>query len=434
MMSVTDNTAYDLKKFKHDYPKLTEKLVNKTLNDLENETGLFVFPSTMDGSDDLDDQQMLLERVNKQVKTSNLIGFVASGDEQLKIYSRFTNNEDDYFLTYMLQKVLKLNVVTLDSQLNLENQLYDLLVYIFPRYLEAAMRKGTFKEYQKREYNDANLKGPLNIQAHIKLNSPFMGKIAYKTREFTYDNAVMQLIRHTVEEIKTRYSFGCELLQQTNEITRATDAVMKATETFDYSARRKIIIANEATPVRHAYYTEYRMLQQLCLLILKRNQHGLNGSNQPIHGVIFDVAWLWEEYLNTLLAPEFIHPQNKLKQGGISLFSNRQRTVYPDFYSQDKSLILDAKYKRMELTEKGIGRSDLYQIISYAYVMKAKSAGIIYPSTQDDDLPLKSVGTLDGYGANIFKYGFTIPQNVTSYVEFINLIEVTEKTFKQNFI
>ncbi|MCM0599265.1 hypothetical protein [Periweissella fabalis] len=66
------------------------------------------------------------------------------------------------------------------------------------------------------------------------------------------------------------------------------------------------------------------------------------------------------------------------------------------------------------------------QIISYAYVMKANSAGIIYPSIRNEDAKLKPIGILDGYWANIFKYGFTIPQNVESYDEFVDQMKLVE--------
>ena len=36
--------------------------------------------------------------------------------------------------------------------------------------------------------------------------------------------------------------------------------------------------------------------------------------------------------------------------------------------------------KKLELTEKGINRDDLFQLISYAYILQAEKAGLIFPS------------------------------------------------------
>ena len=59
-------------------------------------------------------------------------------------------------------------------------------------------------------------------------------------------------------------------------------------------------------------------------MILNREEHGLGYQEQKIHGILFDVAWIWEEYVYTLLPKDFIHPRNKDKTDGISVFSNRE--------------------------------------------------------------------------------------------------------------
>ena len=48
----------------------------------------------------------------------------------------------------------------------------------------------------------------IDVGNHLKKNLPFTGNIAYTTREFTYDNPMMQLIRHTIEYIKNQKSLG----------------------------------------------------------------------------------------------------------------------------------------------------------------------------------------------------------------------------------
>lgn len=36
-------------------------------------------------------------------------------------------------------------------------------------------------------------------------------------------------------------------------------------------------------------------------MILNQEKHGLGYQEQKIHGILFDVSWLWEEYIYTLL-------------------------------------------------------------------------------------------------------------------------------------
>ena len=283
-----------------------------------------------------------------------------------------------------------------------------------------ALRKGIYKEYQRFFHNDSHVKGAIDVGNHLKKNVPFIGNISYTTREFAYDNPLMQLIRHTIEYIKNQKSFRA--LLDSNRETIAE--INRVTPSYKLANRVKIIRLNQTKPVRHAYFREYRKLQELCLLILSREKHGLGLQEQKIHGVLFDVAWLWEEYVQTLLPEGFIHPRNKEKTEGISVFSSHVRKVYPDFYHKDLKIVLDAKYKKLEFTEKGINREDLYQLISYAYILEAKTAGLIFPSVEkvvDND-----IGKLSGYGALLKKWSILIPQEAENYDHFVQQIHQSE--------
>ena len=423
MMRITDNQHKIAKEdFITEYPKLSQALLDRTLDNLSREDSIFIFPNDLMNSPDLDKDQKILETFNQEIKTGNVIGFLGYGQERLTISSRFSIKGDDYFLHYLLQKVLNINLTSLDVGLSPEDKLYQLLVYLFPKYLQAALRKGLYKEYQRFFHNDSHVKGAIDVGNHLKKNVPFMGNISYTTREFAYDNPLMQLVRHTIEYIKNQKTIGCGVFnanrENMTEITRVTPS-------YKLADRAKIIRMNKIKPIRHAYFREYRKLQELCLMILSREKHGLGPQTQRVHGILFDVAWLWEEYVQTLLPEGFIHPRNKEKTDGISVFSSHGRKIYPDFYHKDLKIVLDAKYKKLEFTEKGINREDLYQLISYAYILEAKTAGLIFPSVEkvvDND-----IGKLAGYGALLKKWSILIPQEAENYDHFVQQIHQSEK-------
>ena len=427
MMRITDNQHKIAKEdFVAEYPKLSQALLDRTLDNLSREDRIFIFPNDLINSLDLDKDQKILETVNQEIKTGNVIGFLGYGQERLTIASRFSDESNDHFLHYLLQKVLHINLTSLDVALSREDKLYQLLVYLFPKYLQAALRKGLYKEYQRFFHNDSHVKGVIDVRNHLKKNLPFMGNVAYTTREFTYDNPLMQLIRHTVEYIKTQKSFGVLLDSNRENITEIT----RVTSAYKLADRAKIIRMNKIKLIRHAYFREYRKLQELCLIILNQEKHGLGYQAQKIHGILFDVSWLWEEYVYTLLPKDFIHPRNKDKTEGISVFSNRERKVFPDFYHKELKIVLDAKYKELEFTEKGINREDLFQLISYSYILKAEKAGLVFPSK--DKVVDNEIGKLAGYGALLKKLSIQIPQNASSYRGFCEMMESSEEIFKKN--
>lgn len=427
-MQLTDNQqALNKEEFITEYPKISQVLLDRTLDNLSQEDSIFIFPNDLKNSPDLDKDQKILETVNQKIKTGNVIGFLGCGQERLTISSRFSSKSDDYFLNYLLQKVLNINLTSLDVGLSREERLYQLLIYLFPKYLEAAMRKGLYKEYQRFSHNDSHIKGVIDVVNHLKKNLPFTGSIAYTTREFTYDNPMMQLIRHTIEYIKNQKSLGRGIIYTNREnITE----IIRVTPSYKLADRAKIIRGNQSKPLRHAYFNEYRKIQELCLMILNQEKHGLGYQEQKIHGILFDVAWLWEEYVHTLLPKDFIHPRNKDKTDGISVFSSRERKVFPDFYQEELKIVLDAKYKKLELTEKGINREDLFQLISYSYILKAEKAGLVFPSK--DKVVDNEIGKLAGYGALLKKWSIQIPQRSSSYREFCEMMYNSEEIFKRN--
>ena len=425
IMRITDN-HYKIARedFVAEFPNLSQALLDRTLDNLSIEDSIFIFPNDLKNSSDLERDQKIFETFNQEIKTGNVIGFLGYGKERLTIASRFSDESNDHFLHYLLQKVLNINLTSLDVGLSPEDKLYQLLVYLFPKYLQVALRKGLYKEYQRFFHNDSHVKGALDVGNHLKKNLPFTGNIAYTTREFTYDNPLMQLIRHTIEYIKIQKSFRS--LLDNNRETIAE--IIRVSPSYKLADRAKIIRMNKTKPIRHAYFREYRKLQELCLMILNREKHGLGYQEQKIHGILFDVAWLWEEYVYTLLPKYFVHPRNKDKTDGISVFSVGKRKVYPDFYDRERKIVLDAKYKKLEFTEKGINREDLFQLISYSYILKAEKAGLIFPSMEQS--VNSEIGKVVGYGAQLKKWSIRIPQNASFYSAFCKMMENSEENFK----
>ncbi len=437
-----------------DYQNLN-KIANTTVEELtKNNPSLLIFPQVLGAHDDGIDEQIIfdlhgnpeeLEKVT--LKTGNLMGFIGIGDTHLKIASRFSgSDQNDYFLHYMLQKVFSINLFDWKHQ-DSDGEL-DLLMFAFPQLLKKALSQGLFKQYQTFMRNDANVKGVIDVSRHIRQNMPFGGKIAYNSRERTFDNDVTELIRHTIEYIKTK-PLGKELLNSSNETKKCVQEVLEATQSYNLQSREKVIAQN-LKPITHPYYTTYKPLQNLCLSILRHKKIGFGNAKNKVYGILFDGAWLWEEYLATVLVPAgFKHPRNKTGTGAISVYERNPR--YPDFYkgkqiSQNATeqqvegnFVLDAKYKHLDNHKPDsdeitgyFSRDDLHQLITYMYIMPAKKAGLIYPYDKDDHRKgtevIKSADKmLFGYGGTIATYGVPIPVE-NDYKAFTNSMKSIEKS------
>lgn len=417
-------------------------ICNESLYNLVNKNeNLLMFPNTIEETSDKLDKDYIFsvspsrnnstpsELLDLTIQTSKIMGFIGIGNTQININSRFESSCNNYFLHYMLQKICHANLFDMQHYAGEADSL-DIFIYFFPLFLKRTMRKGVYRAYKTFKHNDSALRGYLDVLRHIKDNTPFRGNIAYNSREISFDNNVTQLIRHTIEYIKTKPGFKT-ILEGDKDIKQAVKTIISVTESYEKSKRKNVLEANRK-PICHPYYKDYSNLQALCKIILNHRKLQYPNKGKQVYGILFDGSWLWEEYIGTILEKcGFVHPENKERKGGIRLFDKdieetfdkNSRKIYPDFYKPNE-FILDAKYKSLE---NGVGREDLYQVISYMHTMKIDEGGYIYPNKQNENnsierFKLNSIG----YGGNLSVIGFSIPQNVNTYKDFLQAIQKNE--------
>ena len=198
--------------------------------------------------------------------------------------------------------------------------------------------------------------------------------------------------------------------------------------------------------VRNGFYSDYRPLQMLCLNILQNGKSALRSNQDQVYGVLFDCAWLWEEYVDTLIREKFYHPQNKVKRGAQHLLYNANE-IYPDFIGrQSPHIIADAKYKHRD----SIDSKDRLRMIGYLWRFNSSPGYFIFPEKEGED---KQDG-FKWYRANGFNpegldaneksaeqqgdlamvaCGVQIPQQAENYGDFSKKMAEAEQKFKDRF-
>lgn len=410
-------------------------IADKTIAELckENEN-LLIFPYSIETSCDKIGESSVMSILNTgdpdkvQITTGNVMGFIGVDNLQIKIKSRFDKGRDDFFLHYMLQKVLSFNLFDLKHN-DEQEDLFDFIMFMFPYLLKAAMNQGIYREYKNFKHNDSNIKGTIDIGRHIARNFPFVGNIAYATREYSHDNNMSELIRHTIEFMKTK-RYGQLVLNIDRETIENVKIIIAHTPSYNKNERSSVISKNLRAKV-HPYYTEYRPLQTLCLQILRMEEVKYGESSDEICGILFDGAWLWEEYVNTILSNHgFKHPENKLHKGGIYLFDDHSGIRYPDFYKDD--MVLDAKYKRLGSYDKvsKLDRNDVHQVMAYMTTLKVNRGGFVAPLEQKESKVPTS--HLNGSAATLSIFGIEICKSATSYAEFCEKMGEMEDRFVES--
>lgn len=433
-ISLTDNNIgrEDKQTFLRHEVEALFPVADKTIAELcKDNENLLIFPRYNEKTGDRIEESPIIKIINTndsdkvRIATGNIMGFIGVDNLQIKIKSRFDVGPNDYFLHYMLQKVLSINLFDLKHN-NEHEDVFDIIIFMFPYFLKTALRQGIYREYRHFKHNDTNLRGTIDINRHIAKNIPFVGNIAYSTREYSRDNDMTQLVRHTIEFIKTK-KYGKAILNFDRETAENVELIVEQTPLYNKNERNNIVGKNLRIK-NHSYYTEYRQLQLLCLQILRMEEIKYGENDQDICGILFDGAWLWEEYVNTILQEYgFKHPENKLKKGGIYLFEEQTGIRYPDFYKDD--MVLDAKYKQLSSYSRvsEVARDDVHQLISYIIALHVEKGGFVAPLQQEQsEIP---TSYLKGYTASLSIFGIEIIKDAISYADFCDKMKMTETTF-----
>ena len=422
--------------FKIQFPKeLLNELYDisgKKISDLKNLDGFLIYCNEDKLKDDVESSSIFTISGDK-LTTYNIAGFVGTQNTLLSIRSRFAqDNGDDYFLHYMLQKVFNINISTLEHATD-RNKAFQFLPYLFKYYFLKALSQKKKKKYVWNKYNDSKVKGTIDIARHIKHNFIFTGNIAYNVREHSYDNNINQLIRHTIEYISNLKMFS--MMLESDDMADLVQDIRSITPTYSEKNRQQVINNNLKSDI-HPYYYEYEPLRQICLQILMEDDELKYGrAENKIYGVLFDAAWLWEEYLNTLISEidsSFIHTRNKSKENRIYMLENNGWEAYPDYYSSALDIVMDAKYKHANGINQ-IDSKDKMQIISYMHVLGLKKGVFLHPADNKHagnisygklNIPEKNT---DEY---VYQHCFKIPQGeINCMQDFIDKITVSENEF-----
>lgn len=399
-----------------------------TLDDYPN---LLVFPDSFNSYDRDFGKKVIcnISDEGKTLYTNSIVGFIGRNKTHLSIHSRFANDgKEDFFLHYMLQKIAKINLLSLQHTMD-EDSVFDFLIYLFPLYLKKAINQGVYKKYITHKYNDANIRGVIDVNRHIRYNEPFNGKVAYSTREYSYDNEVTQLIRHTIEFIR-KFKGGGDILNIDADTNKAVAQIVSATPSFIPNETQMVIHKN-LRPIAHPYFSEYTPLQRLCLQILRHEELKYGQEEDEVYGVLVDAAWLWEEYLAELLRDKYSH---YLKNKGEKFYLFKQsprHQIVPDYLSLDMTKVADAKY--IPLDEKSRFQEDsssataiYYKTITYMYRFSSQEGYLLYPH-RNEATPTIERREIDGFNEGcITKLGLRIPSGCSDFNDFVSRMREEE--------
>lgn len=356
-------------------------------------------------SDEEKESFRVLANFNGRLWTQNYTGILQIEDRNVFISSRF-DDDSCFFTQYILDKALgmKINIFQdMKPGVNHGGILEQLLAFIFVEQIEHACRKGLYRRYRTYECNDSRVKGKIDITRHIRLNPLNNGKIAYSYREYTIDNDVNKLIFTAYTYLQKRYPDTMKSLEKRRKTVG--ECMSKFRNIMQPASRQEAqkLVQRERRKITHSVYHDWEEVRKTAIILLRHMgisvENDKDKAQNKIHGVLINMNWIWEKYLESILKDQLKEGYCFKAQHEKKIFFRNgkgNRTLKPDLCIYKKGnadtpvLILDAKYKNA--WSEAVGgkfkesvREDCFQILSYMYGFGCNKSGIFCPVVEAEE-------------------------------------------------
>lgn len=402
----------------------------------------------------------------KQVKVLNFKSKrVFEQDEErliLKLYSKEKTEKEYYIQTGLYAGVLfhkgcKINITTrygdtfLKRMLNFlndiyvdneqtqakkdetENQFLFIIAHLFIQSLEKAVVLGLPQQYQKQQERSQKVRGSINFNDYLQRDIPFQGKLTTTFKERIYVQEIVDVLYLALRKLEN--VFGKEIHSRLLGLSQ----LLKQQYSGCFVNYETIQKAKRHQSINNPMYRGFKKVLEYAEIILLNKDliPDYEKQNLTTSGYLFDIAELYEIYLEKLLCrnfPEwFVSGQVELPIYQKQFY---RRSFFPDLIMKHKTsgkiIALDAKFKRIEMQSKDVDRADLHQIHSYSgyYKNELIASGLIYPLSKKINLDKSHSNSLYGNDNNNVRFivdGIYVDENQTMD----NLIESENRFVKR---
>ena len=323
-----------------------------------------------------------------------------------------TTKYGDAFLKRMLNFV---NDIYVDNEQvkakkdETENQFLFIIAYLFIQSFEKAAVLGLPQQYKKHQERSHKVRGSIDFNDFLKRDIPFQGKLTSNFRERMYVQETIDVLYLALRKLER--IFGKEIHSRLLGLNQ----LLKQHYSGRFVSYQTIQKAKVHQSINNPMYSRFKkVLEYAEIILLDKDLMPENEKQQlATTGYLFDIAELYELYLEKLLSRNF--PEWSVSgQEEIPLYQQQfyKRPMFPDLVMRHrvsgKVVVFDAKFKKMEMQNKDVDRADLHQIHSYSgyYRNDLIASGLIYPLSKEINTEKAHSETI--YGNNENKINFIV--------------------------
>ncbi len=366
-------------------------------------------------------QQFLAFTGQKGIRTQNYIGTIVFKGQQLNIFPkvfRAEKGDDDtsaLSLSHMMKNLVhwleycsKIDYpyINITSELDDSENLRDLFITLYVRYIKNALDRGLFYQYETKAEDVGSIKGRFDIKEYFirKIPTGQVDKFHCTYSEFEFDNILNRIIKYTckclVNETSKRNQKNIR-----NILSKLTDVTDVKCTPADCD---KIRLSR--------FHKNYSIILSMSKMFLLNKTTTYNIDDTESFCFLFPTELLYEGFIGGFMQSVLENKASvKLQASDMSVFSDVQyggrsygksHRMKHDIlveYPEKGMFILDTKYKEIERFEGNddlhaiingeVSSSDIYQVITYAHTRSISDVYLLYPLYIGEDIePYAPVG------------------------------------------
>ncbi|SDF88898.1 5-methylcytosine-specific restriction endonuclease McrBC, regulatory subunit McrC [Pedobacter terrae] len=261
--------------------------------------------------------------------------------------------------------------------------------------LKKALKHGLLKKNKKIKEEGTTIRG------NFLLRESLLAVKVSNTLSFEYtlkdvNNLPNQILYKAYQILKRDYFLSDNLLPNVikSDLSKL-GSLMHTKQSIKLSDYKKIRLSS--------MFKGYRAMLDFSWKIINAKELSIENSNTLGKSFFLDMAELWEVFVLKTVSKNLIPKGWNLIENEHEVYKNTfyRRKLIPDIVieNEDKILIIDAKYKRMNFIKDDVDRTDIFQIHTYSYyfddVDKSVYSSLVYPIEKELDDKTNKQSILD---------------------------------------
>ena len=333
------------------------------------------------------------------LKATNYVGIIQTKSLSVEILPKIYHNPANcpaaknhyrHIFIEMLKPLLNINEIQINKaslSTTSNKNIYELFITLFVEAVDILIHKGIKSDYILQEGNQFFLKGKLKFNQHIKQNYIHKERFYVETDEYLQDRVANRLLKSTIALLLKKTNDFDNKRKLRQQLFIFDEVQLSNNHEMDFKKVNK-----------HRGMEHYDLPLRFAEVFLMHKSFTSMRGKDNVFALLFPMEKVFEKYMEFVLnkSKELLRIK-KVRVNGYSgdyLLSNNLINQQPDYLLEmmdsEKSIVTDAKWKLLDITENkngekiNISSGDVYQIFSYLHYYKSENIAYVFaPKTEE---------------------------------------------------